>query len=172
MLAPWKKSYGQPRQHIKKQRHHFADKGLYSQSYGFFSSHVYMWQLDYKESWVPNNWCFWAMVLEKLLRVHWTARRSNQLILKETNPKYLLEGLMLKEKLQYFGPLMWRTDTLEKTLMLERLKAGGDGDDRGWDGWMVSPTQWTWVWASSENWWWTGKPGVLQSVKSQRVRHN
>ena len=78
---------------------------------------------------------------------------------------------MLKLKLPYFGHLMGRTDSLEKTLM-ERLKAGGEGDDRGWDGWMASPTQWTWVWASSRNWWWTGRPGVLQSMGSQRVGYD
>ena len=70
-----------------------------------------------------------------------------------------------------FGHVMWRTDSFEKTLMLEKLKAG-EGNDRGWDGWMVSPTQWTWVWVNSGSWWWTGWPGVLQSMGSQRVRHN
>ena len=75
---------------------------------------------------------------------------------------------MLKLKLQYFGHLIWRTDSLEETLRLERLRAGEE-DDKGWDGWMASPTWWTWVWASSRSWWWTGRPGVLQSVGSQRV---
>ena len=101
----------------------------------------------------------------------WTARRSNQSILKEISPEYSLEGPMLKLKLQYFGCLMWRTDSFEKTLMLERLKLG-EGDDRGWDGWMVSPTQWTWVWVNSGSWWWTGKPLVLQFMGLQRVRHD
>ena len=104
-LAPWKKSYDQPGQHIKKQRRYFADKGPSNQSYGFSSSHVWMWELDYKESWAPKNWCFWAVVLKRLLRIPWTKRRSNQLILKEINPEYSLEGLMLKLKLQYFGHL-------------------------------------------------------------------
>ena len=112
-------------------------------------------------------WCW-----RRLLRVPWTARRSNQSILKEISPEYSLEGLMLKRKLQYFGHLMWRTDSLEKTLMWERLKAGGEGDDRGWDGWMASPTRWTWVWVNSGRWWWTGRPGVLQSLGSQRVGHD
>ena len=89
-LAPRKKSYDQPRQHIKKQRHHFADKGLSSQSYGFSSSHVWLWELDYKESWVLKNWCFRTVVLEKTLESPWTARRSNQSILKEINPEYSL----------------------------------------------------------------------------------
>ena len=132
-----------------------------------------LWDLDYKESWVPKNWCFWTWCWKRLLKVPWTAR-SNQSILKEINPEYSLEGLMLKLKCQYFGHLMWRTDSVEKTLMLKRLKAGGEGDDRGWDGWMVSPMWWTWVWVNSRSWWWTRKPGVLQSesMGSQRIKHN
>ena len=171
MLAAWKKGYDHPRQHIKKQRRYFADKGPSSQIYGFSSTHVWMWELDHKESWVSKNRCFWTMVLEKTLET-WTARRSNQSILKEISPHYSLEGLMLKLKLQYFGHLIGRTDSLEKTRCWERLKAGGKGEDRGWDGWMATRTWWTWVWASSGSWWWTGKPGVMQSMGSQRVRHN
>ena len=109
-------------------------------------------------------WCW-----RRLLRIPWTARRSNQSILKEISPEYSLEGLMLKLKLQYFGHLMQRTDLSEKTLMLGRLNVGGEGDDRGWDGWMVSPTQWTWIWVNSGSWWWTGRPGMLQSTWLQRV---
>ena len=131
-----------------------------------------MWELDHKESWVPKNWCFWIVLLERLLKVPWTARRSNQSILKENSPEYSLEGLMLKVKLQYFGHLMWRVDSLENTLMLERLQAGGEGDDRGWDGWMALLTRWTRVWARSRSWWWTGKPGMLQSMESQRAGHD
>ena len=111
-------------------------------------------------------WCW-----RRLLRVPWTARRSNQSVLKEISPEYSLEGLMLKLKLQYVGHLMWRTDSLEKTLMLGKIEVG-EGGNRGWDGWMASPTQWTWVWVSSGSWWWTGRPGVLQPIASQRVRHN
>ena len=123
--TPWKKSYGQPKQHIKKQRHYFANKGPSSQGYGFPSGHVWMWELDCKESWAPKNWCFWTVVLEKTLeRVPWTGRRSNQSILKEINPEYSLEGLMLKLKLQYFRHLMWRTDSFEKTLMLGKIEGG------------------------------------------------
>ena len=99
-------------------------KGPSSQGYGFSSSHVWMWKLDYKESWAPKNWCFWTVVLEKTLESPWTARRSNQSILKEISPEYSLEGLMLKLKLQYCGHLMWRTESLEKTLMLGRIEAG------------------------------------------------
>ena len=122
MLAPWKKSYDQPRQHIKKQRHYFANKGPSSQSYGFSSGHVWMWELDYKESWAPKNWCFWTVVLG-LLRVPWTARRSNHSILKGINPDCSLEGLMLKLKLQYFRHVMWRIESLENILMLGKIES-------------------------------------------------
>ena len=115
MLTPWKKNYDQPRQHIKKQRHYFANKGPSSQGYDFSSGHVWMWELDYKESWEQNNWCFWTVIWRRLLRVPWTARRANQSILKEISPGISLEGLMLKLKLQYFGHLMRRVDSLEKT---------------------------------------------------------
>ena len=122
MLAPCKKSYDKHRQHIKKQRHYFADKGPSSQSYGFSSSHVWMWELDHKESWAPKNWCFWAVVLEKTLE-SWTERRSNQPTLKEIKSKCSLEGLMLKLKPQYFGYLIWREDSLEKhSLILAKIE--------------------------------------------------
>ena len=109
-------------------------------------------------------WCW-----RRLLRVPWTARRSNQPILKEISPKYCLEGLMLKLKLS-----TW-CEELTNWIRLwcwQRLRAGGEGDSRGWDGWMASLTQWPWVWVSSGSWWWSGKPGVLQSMGSQRVGHN
>ena len=116
-------------------------------------------------------WCW-----RRLLRVLWTARRSNQSVLKEISD-YSLERLMLKLKLQHFGHLMWRMDSLENTLMLWRRDSrrrgwGWEEDGRGWDGWMASLTQMTWVWASSGSWWWTGKPGVLQSMGLQRVGHD
>ena len=154
------------------QRHYFANKAPSSQSYGFSGSHVWMWELDYKkvEHWrieALELWCW-----RRLLRVSWTSGRSNQSILKEINPKYSLEGLMLN----------WRSNTLatwckkqthwKRPWCWERLKAGGEGDDRGWHGWIASLTRWTWFWASSGNWWWTGKPGVLQFMGSQRVGHN
>ena len=120
------------------------------------------WRIDALEL-----WCW-----RRLLRVPWTAKRSNQSILKEISVGCSLEGLMLKLKLQYFGHLMWRADSFEKTLCWERLKVGGEGDNRGWDGWMASPTQWAWVWVNSGSWWWTGMPGMLQSVGVQRVSHD
>ena len=112
-------------------------------------------------------WCW-----RRLLRVLWTARKSNQSILKEINPEYSMERLMLKLKLQYFGHLTQRTDSLEKALMLGKIEAGGEGDDREWDGWMALPTRRTWAWASSGSWWWTRKPGVLHSMGSQRLEHD
>ena len=122
MLAPWKESYGQPRQHIKKQRHYFANKGPSSQGYGFSSGHVWMWELDCKESWALKNRRFWTVVRRRVLRVPWTAKRSNQSILKEISPGCSMEGLILKLKLQYFGHLMWTADSFEKTLMLGKIE--------------------------------------------------
>ena len=118
-----------------------------------------------KEMGIPDH-------LAWLLRVPCTPMRSNQSILKKISPEYSLEALMLKLKLQYFGHLMRRTDSFEKTLMLGKIEPRGEGDDRGWDGWMASLTRWTWVWASSGFWWCTVRPGVLQSMGSQRVGHD
>ena len=148
MLAPWKESYDQPRQHIKKQRHDFIQKGPSSQGYGFSSSHVWMWELDYKESWVPKNWCFWAVVLEKTLESLLDCKEIKPVNSKKIYPEYSVEGLLLKLKLQYFGHLMQRTH-MKRPWCWERLKAGGEGDNRGWDGWMASPSRWTWVWVGS-----------------------
>ena len=120
------------------------------------------WRIDTLELW------YWR----RLLRVPWTARRPNQSILKENSPDFSLEGLMFKLKLQYFGHLMWITDSFEKTLMLGKMKAGGEGNDREWDGWMASLTQWTWVCINSGSLQRTGRLGMLQSMGSQRVRHD
>ena len=123
MLAPWKKSSDQPGQHIKKQRHYFANKGPSSQSYGFFPVVMYgceSWTIKKAECWRIDAFELWCW--RRLLRVPWTARRSNQSILKEISPEYSLEGLILKLKLQYFGYLMWRTDSLEKILMLGKIE--------------------------------------------------
>ena len=112
-------------------------------------------------------WCW-----RRLLRVPWTARRSNQSILKEISPGWSLEGRMLKLKLHYFGHLMQSPDSLKRPWCWERLKAGGEGYDRGWDAWMASPTQWTWVWVDSGIWWWTGRPDVLRFMGLQRLGHD
>ena len=163
MLAPWKKSYGQPRQHIQKQRHYFVNKGPSSQGYGFSSSPVWMWELGCKESWMPRNWCIWSW--RRLLRVPWTAHRSNQSILKEISPGCSLEGMMLKLKLHYIGHLIRRTDSSEKTLMLGEI--GGMRGIRQRMRWLASLTRWTWVWVNSRSWWWTGRPGMLRFMGSQ-----
>ena len=133
-----------------------------------------MLELDHKESWALKNWCFWTVVLEKTLESPLDCKEiSNQSILHELSPECSLEGLMLKLKRQSFGDLMLRTDSLEKILIhWERLKAGGEGDNTGWDGWMASLTQCTWVWVGSGSWWWTGKHGMLQSMGSQKVRYD
>ena len=126
--APWKKSYDQPRQHVKKQRHYFANKGPYSQSYGFSSGHVWMWELDHKESWVLKNWCFEQRCWRRLLRVPWTARRSNQSILKEMS-WILLKELMLKMTLLYLATWCEELIHWKRFWCWARLKARGD--DRG-----------------------------------------
>ena len=128
------------------------------------------WTIKKAECWRINAFELWFW--RRLLKVPWTARISNQSILKEISPEYSFEELMLKLKLQYFGHVMGRTDSLEKTLMLGKTEGIEEGNGRGWDGWMASPTQWTWVWVSAESWWWTGDPGELQSMGSQRVGHN
>ena len=121
------------------------------------------WTIKKAECWRIDAFKLWCW--RRLLRVLWTARRSNQSILKEISPGCSLKGLMLKLKLQYFDHLIrW---SLEKILIMERLKAGGEGNSRGWDDWMASPTWWTCVWVSSGSWWWTGKPGMFQSMGSQ-----
>ena len=142
------------------------------QSCGFTCSHVWMWELDYKESLVPKNWHFELWCWISLLRVSWTARRSNQSILEEMSPEYLLEGQRPKLKLQYFGHLMWKTDSLEKTVMLGKIEGRrkrGQQKMRWLDALL---TPWTWVRASPRSWWWTGKPVVLQSMGLQRIRHD
>jgi len=290
MLAPWKKSYDQPRQHIKKQRHFFTHKGPSSQSCGFSSSHIWVWELDYKESWVPKNWCFWTVVLEKMLEhpldckdiqpvnpkrnqpciyigrtdaeaetpIFWPSHAKNWLIGKDPDAGKdwrREEKKMTKDEMagwhhrrdghefekapgigdgqgslvccspcgcrvghdwatELNSPLVssptkyrglgdppspfWRRSALgflwrewcwswnssalatsceelthwKRLWCWEGLGAGGEGDDRGWDGWMASPTWWTWVSVNSGSWWWTGRPGVLWFMGLQRVRHD
>ena len=147
------------------QRHYFADKGPSSQGYGFSSSLVWIWgcwRIDAFEL------CCWR----RLMRVPWTARRYNQSILKEFSPGCSLEGLMLKLKLQYFGHLMRRADSFEKTLMLGKI-VGRRRRERQRMWWLDGITDSIdWVWINSVSWWWTGMPGVLQFMGSQRVRHD
>ena len=159
---------------ILKSRHiTLPTKVLLVKTMTFFPVIMYRcesWTIKKAECWRID--AFELQCSRRFFRVPWTARRSNQSILKEISPEYSLEGLMLKMKLQHFAHPIRRADSLEKTLMWERLKAGGEEDDRGWDGWMASLTWWTWIRASSRIWWWTGKPGVLQAVGQQSIRHD
>ena len=150
-LAPWKKNFDQPGQHIKKQRHYFANNCLSSQSCGFPSSHAWMWELDHKESWVLKNWCFWTVVLEKTLESPLDCREIHPVHAKVISSVLNMHwndwcwswncntlATSCEELTYWKGPWCW-----------EGLGAGGEGDDRGWDGWMTSPPQWTWVWVNS-----------------------
>ena len=143
-------SYDQPRQHIQKQRHYFANKGLSSQVYGFSSGHVWMWKLDCVESWALKNWCFWTVVLEKTL--------ERPLDFREIQPVHPKGD----QSWVFIGRTdvgSWRSNTLatwceelthlKRPWCWERLRVGGAADDRGWDGWMASATQWIWVWVNS-----------------------
>ena len=145
---------------------------MYSRSYSFPRSHVWMWELDHKEPWVPKNCCFQTVLLDKTLESPLDCKEMNRSVLKEINPEYSLEGLILKLKLQYFGHLMRRANSLEKTLILGKTEGRRRGHERGWDGWMASLIQRIWVWVGSGSWYWMGRPGVLQFMGSQRVRHD
>ena len=127
------------------------------------------WSVKKAEHWRTDAFELWCW--RTLLRIPWTAR-SYQSILKQINPAYLLEGMILKLNLQYFGHWCKEPTQWKRPWCWERLKAGGEGDDRGWDGWVASQTQWTWVWTKSGRWWRTGKRGTLQSLGAQRVRHD
>ena len=162
----------QPRQHIEKQRHYFLNKRPSSQDYGFSSGHVWIWELDYKESWVQKNWCFWTVVLEKTLERPLDCKEI-QPVHPKGDQSWVLIG---RTDAEAETPVLWppheKSWLIQKPWCWERLRAGGEGDNREWDGWMGSPTQWTWVWVNSGSWWWTGRPGVLQSMGWQRVGHD
>ena len=153
---------------ILKSRDINLPTGPYCQSYGFSSSHVQMWELDHKEGWAPKNWCFRTVVLEKTLESRLDCKE-----IKPVTPKGNQSWIFIgrtdagKLKLQYFGHLIQRTDSFEKILMLGKIEGRRRGNNRGWDGWMASLTQWTWAWVNSGSWWWTGRPGVLQSMRLQ-----
>ena len=147
-----------------------ADKSLYSQSYGFSSSHVQMWELNHEEGWVLKNWCFQAVVCEKTLESLLDSKEIKPVNSKENKP-WIVTGRTDAE-----APIPWPPDVKSPTLWKRPwcwkiLKAGGEEDDRGWDGWMTLLTQWTWGLANSRRQWRTGKPGMLQSMGSQRVGH-
>ena len=172
MLASWKKVYDQPRQHIQKQRHYFADKGPSSQGYGFSCGHVWMWEWGCEEGWALENWCFWTVVLKKTLESPLDCKEIKPVNPKRNQPLIFTGRTDAKAE----APILWPPDVKnwlrKRPWCWERLRAEGEGDERGWDGWMASLTWWRWVWASSGSWWWTGKPCVLQSMRSQRVGHD
>ena len=150
------------------QRHYFANKDPYNQSYGFSSSHVWKWELDHKECWALKYLCFWTVVSEKTLESPLDCKE-----IKPVSPKGNQSWMFIGCWSWNFGHLMWRTDSFEKTLMLGKIEGRRR---RGWQRlrWFygISATWWTWVLASSGSWWWTGKPGMLQSMGSQKIRHN
>ena len=136
-----------------------------------------MWELDYKESWVPKNWCVWTVVLEKTVEspLDW---KEIQPVHPEGNQSWIfIGGTDVEAETQILWPPDGKNQLTDdgkdwRPWCWERLKAGGEGVDKGRDGWMVSPTQWSWVWVNSGSWWWTGRPGMLQSMELQRVGHN
>ena len=168
MLAPWKKNYDKP----KKQRHLFADKGLYNQSQDFSGRHVGMWELGHKEGWAPKNWCFWTVVLDNTLETPLDCKEIKPVNHKANQPWIFIGRTVAETE----APILWPSDE-KSQLIAKDLNAGKDWrqieeGDRGLDGWMASPTWWTWVWVSSGSWWWTGKPVMLQSMGSKRVGHD
>ena len=143
MLAPWKKSCDKPRQCIKKQRYYFADKSPFMQSYNFSSSHAWMWELDYKESWVPKNWCFWTVVLEKTLESPLDSKEI-QPVHPKGNQSWIFIG---RTDAEAEAPILWPPNvknwlTGKRPWCWERLKVWGEGDNREWDGWVASLSQW------------------------------
>ena len=172
MLGPWKESYDQPRQHIKKQRHYFSHKGPSGHGYGFSSGHVWMWDLDCEESWAPKNWCFWTLVLEKTLESPLDCKEI-QLVHPKGDKSWVFIGMT---DVEAETPILWPPHA--KTWLIGKdPDAGRDwGQEEkgmtGWDGWMASPTRWARVWVDSRCLWWTGTPGMLRLTGSQRVGHD
>ena len=170
--APWKKSYDQCRQHIKKQRHFFANKTPSCQSYGFSSSQVWMWELDYKESWAQKNWCFWTVVLKKTVESPLDCKEIQPVLPKGGQSWIFTERIDAETE----TPIIWPPDAKNWLTGKDpdvgkdwRQEQKGTTEDEmvGWPHWLDGR-----VWVSSVSWWWTGRPGVLQSLGSQRVRHD
>ena len=173
---PWKKNHDKPRQHIKKQRHHFTDKGQYNQSYGFSSSHEWMWESDHKEGWLQKNWCFQNVVLEKTLvspldskEIQWVNPKGNQ--------PWIFIG---RTDAEAEAPIHWPPDgksqLIGKDLMLGKIEGWRKRDDSGWDVWIALPTQWAWVWVSSVRRWNTGilaccSPWVTESDVTEALNN-
>ena len=173
MLTLGKESYDQPRQHIIKQRHYFANKGPSSQGYGFSSGYIWMWELDCEESWAPKNWCLWTVVLEKTLESPLDCKE-----IQPVHPKGEQSCVFIRRTdAEAETPIFWLPHA-NCWLIGKDPNAGRDlGQEEkgmtedGWDGWMAWLTQWTWVWVTSGSWWWTGRPGVLRFMGLQRVGH-
>ena len=159
------------RQHTKKQRHCFANKGLSNQSYDF-PVVMHECELDYKESWALKNWCCWTVVLEKTLESPLNCKEIQPVYPKGYQSWIFIGRTDAEAEMPIFWPSTAKNWLILKDPDAERLKVGGQEDDRGWDGLMASLTQWTWVWVSSGSWWWTGKPGMLYSMWLQRVGHD
>ena len=173
MLTLWKNSYIKPRQCFKKQRHHFANKGPYNQSYGFSSSLVRMWEVDHKEGWALKSWYFWTVVLEKTLESLLDCKE-----IKPINPKGNQSWIFIgRIGAEAEAPVLWPSDT--KIWLIGKDPDAGKKwgqEEKGMTEdemiWIASLTQWTWIWGDSERWWRTGKPGMLQLMGVQRVGHN
>ena len=162
MLTSWKEGCDKPRQHIKKQRHLFADKSPYSQSYGFSSSHVWMWEPDHKKGWTLKNWCFQIVMLEKTLQSPLDSKELKPVNPKENQPWILIGRTNAEAEALIF----WLSDAKSWQLIGKDPDAGkgrrqkGEEGSRGWDSWVASLIQWTWTWANSRRWWGTDRPGV------------
>ena len=174
MIASWQEKYDKSRQCVKKQRHYSSDKVCIVKDMLFpvLTYGCESWRVRRQNA---KNWCLWTVVLERLRKVLWTARRSNQSILKEINSEYSLEGLMLKLKLQYLNHLMWKMTHWKSPWCRERMRAEGEDGIRGWNGWMELRMQWTRTWANLEKWWRAGRPATLHHFVRgiwQRVRHH
>ena len=157
------------KKHIKKQRYYFVNKVLSSQGYGFSSGHVWMWELDCEESWVPKNWCFWSVVLEKTPESPLDRKEIQPAHSKGDQSWVFIGRTLAKAETPILWPphvkgwLIWKDPDAGRD-----LGAGEEGDDRGWDGWMASPPWWMWVWVDSRSWCWTGRPGMLRFMGSQK----
>ena len=151
---------------------YFANKAPSSQGCVFSSGHVWMWQLDCEESWAPKNWCFWTVVLEKTLESPLDCKEIQPIHPKGDQSWVFIGRTDVEAETNTLATSCKKLTHWKRPWCSEGLGAGGDGDDRGWDGWMASPTRWTWVLMNSGSWWWTRRPGVLWFMGLQRVRHD
>ena len=150
----------------------FANKGLSSQGYGFSTGHVWMQELDCEESWVLKNWCFWTEVLKKTPESPLDCKEIQPIHSKRDQLWVFFGRNDAKAETPVLGHLMRRVTHWKRLWCWEGLGAGGEGDNREWDGWMASLTRWTWFWLNPGSWWWTGRPGVLRFMRLQRVGHD